>query len=100
MVSKVSGSWTVSMLGKTLTFVLRHGKLTVEGEHFELMPAEKKEYPVADGWFRYAPDTFINISPTGIKVAAMVGWTKVPITVKDSEPVPNTSMYLFSLHSI
>ena len=82
MVAKVSGTFMVEMLGKTVPFVLANGKLTVEGKPFELKPSDDKAHPVASGWFQYAPDSFIQITSTGIEVKAKVGGKPLPITVK------------------
>ena len=82
MVSKVSGVWMVEMIGRPLPFVMVKGKLTVEGKPVELKPTNDKEYPVAAGWFRSTPNSFVQITPTDVKVVVKVGETMRPIPVK------------------
>ena len=82
MVAKVAGVWKVEVLGQTLPFVLAKGKLSVDGKPMKLMPAEEKEYPLKDGWFKYTPNSFIQITPDDIKVVAAAGEMKLPLTAK------------------
>ena len=63
------------------------GKLTVAGKTFQLTASTNKNYPVAEGWFEYKPNSFIQVSGNDIKVETIVGTTVVPVTVTKPEPV-------------
>ena len=92
---KVSTVKTVDILSRTLTFAVKKGKLTIDGEHFELTPSGSTDYPAAAGWFKYSANSFINISPTDIKVVAMSGGKKLPVTVSNPDPLPVESKCFF-----
>ena len=82
MVSKVSGTWSVEMLGRTHEYVFKNGKLTVDGKAYELKPSTSQQYPAVLGWFEYKANSYIQvISPTNIKVAASLGNDVVSIPV-------------------
>ena len=93
MVSTITDTYTVTLLGSTLHFVIVNGKLSVEGDPHELTPSESKDYPAAAGWFTYAANSYINISPTDIQVAVLVNGHKVPVVVDKPKPLPQDSKY-------
>ena len=94
MVKKVSVTRTATVLGESQTIVVAEGILTVAGETKELVPTGNKDYPVAEGWFKHTSNSYIQITPTDIKIEAKIGNTMVPIPVEEPKPVPANSKWL------
>ena len=93
--SQVSGTWTVDMFGKASTFAIVKGKLVIDGESKKLKPSENKDHPSSEGWFMYAPGSYIQIkSNSDIKVVTKVGFLEVPVAVTKPKPVAAEGKYL------
>ena len=90
-VTKPARTSVVEVLGKASTFVVADGKLTIDGKPFKLTPSDKEDYPATAGWSKYSYNSYIQISPTNIKVELLAGGKKLPVTVKKPKPVPAKS---------